>query len=110
MQFIQSFLNLLTETLQPYMAEIALTIVATTLVVYGDVLNKQLKQILKPYPFVIRTLAFVLVCAFGYGLLIVFLTPHIKQLLLWIPSLYRGAAVVGLFILIGYLAEHRRYI
>lgn len=110
MDWIQWVLNYLSRWTQPYYSEIALTILATILVVYGDVLNKHIKRMISPYHFVIRTFVFVLVCAFGYGLLVVFATPYVKQLILWVPNLYRGLTVISVFLILGYLAEHRRYI
>jgi hypothetical protein len=110
MHWIQSVLIQLSQCTQPYYSEIALTILATILVVYGDVFNKHIKRMISPYHFVIRTVVFVLICAFGYGLFVVFATPYVKQLILWIPNLYRGLTVVLVFLLLGYLAENRRYI
>lgn len=110
MDFIQSGLSQLSQWVQPYYSEIALTMMATILVVYGDVINKHIKRMLSPYHFVVRTAVFVLICAFGYGMLIIFATPYLKQLILWIPYLYRGLSVVIVFLLLGYLAENRRYI
>lgn len=110
MELLQSVLIQLSRWIQPYYSEIALSMVATVLVIYGDVLNKQFKRLLSPYHFIIRTIVFVIVCAFGYGLLTVFAAPFAKQMILMIPHLYRGIAVVGVFLLLGYLAEHRRYI
>jgi glucose uptake protein GlcU len=110
MDWIQSVLTQLSQWTQPYYSEIALTILATILVVYGDVFNKHIKRMISPYHFVIRTIVFVLICAFGYGLFVVFATPYVKQLILWIPNLYRGLTVVLVFLILGYLAEHRRYI
>lgn len=110
MEWIQSVLTQLSQWMQPYYSEIALTILATVLVVYGDVFNKHIKRMISPYHFIIRTAVFVLICAFGYGLLVVFATPYVKQLILWIPYLYRGLAVLLVFLLLGYLAENRRYI
>ncbi|MGS2721554.1 DUF3392 domain-containing protein [Paraglaciecola aestuariivivens] len=106
----QSVLNQISQWMTPYFSEISLTIMATIMVVYGDVLNKHIKLWLKPYHFIIRTLLFVLVCAFGYGLLLVLTTPLIKQLILAFPYLYRGVAVIAIFLVLGYLADHRRYI
>ncbi|MFQ3198960.1 MAG: putative histidine transporter YuiF (NhaC family) [Paraglaciecola sp.] len=100
----------LTDWLSSYYSQVAMTIVATMFIVYGDVVNKRIKKLLAPYHFIIRTLAFVLICAFGYGALILFATPHVKLLILQIPSLYRGLSVVLMFLLLGYLAENRRYI
>lgn len=110
MEWIQSVLKQLTLWMQPYYSEIALTILATILVVYGDVINKHIKRMISPYHFVIRTSVFVLICAFGYGMLLIFATPFVKQFILWVPYLYRGVVVVMVFLLLGYLAEHRRYI
>jgi membrane protease YdiL (CAAX protease family) len=110
MNWIQSVLAQLSQWVQPYYTEIALTILATILVVYGDVFNKHIKRMISPYHFVIRTLVFVLICAFGYGLLVVFATPYVKQLIMWVPYLYRGLTVIFVFLLLGYLAENRRYI
>ena len=110
MNWIQTVLTHLSQWIQPYYSEISLTILATILVVYGDVFNKHIKRMISPYPFVIRALVFVLVCAFGYGLLIVFATPYVKQLILWVPYLYRGLTVIIVFLVLGYMAEHRRYI
>jgi len=110
MDWIQSALTQLSQWMQPYYTEIALTILATILVVYGDVFNKHIKAMIRPYHFVFRTAVFVLICAFGYGLLLIFATPYVKQLILWVPYLYRGLTVLMVFLLLGYLAEHRRYI
>jgi cation transport ATPase len=110
MDGINSLLTQLSHWTQPYSSEIAITILATILVVYGDSFNKHIKRMISPYHFVIRTLVFVMVCAFGYGLFIVFATPFVKQLILWVPYLYRGSVVIMIFLILGYLAENRRYI
>jgi membrane protease YdiL (CAAX protease family) len=100
----------MTSWIQPYYSEIALIILATLLVIYGDLLNKHIKRMVHSYHFLIRTLVFVLVCAFGYGLVVVYLSPYVKELILFIPYLYRGLSLFLLFLLLGYLAENRRYI
>lgn len=109
-EYLQTALQQLTYWASPYYSEIALTIVATLLVVYGDVINKHIKRALNPYHFVVRTAVFVLICAFGYGLLIVWLSPLVKQVMMSIPVLYRGSVIVAVFMILGYLAENRRYI
>ena len=110
MEVIETVLMQLSRWVQPYNGEIALSIVATVLVIYGDILNKQLRRWVSAYHFILRTLIFVFVCAFGYGLLTVFAAPFVKQVLMMIPYLYRGISILGIFLLLGYLAEHRRYI
>ena len=96
--------------ISPYLQQVAMTIIATLLVVYGDVINKHIKRALNPYHFVVRTGAFVLICAFGYGALVVFATPKLADVLRMLPYAYLGISVISIFLVIGYLAENRRYI
>lgn len=110
MQIITGALNTLTGWLLPHYSSISVIVGATLLVIYGDVINKHIKRALSPYHFIIRTLAFVLLCAFGYGALILLCAPWIKQGLLWLPATYQGLVIVLSFLLMGYLAENRRYI
>ncbi len=110
MSFILEGLNTLTSWLVPHYSAISIIVGATILVIYGDVINKHIKRALSPYHFIIRTAAFVLLCAFGYGALILVCAPWIKQGILWIPSTYQGVVIVIGFLLLGYLAENRRYI
>lgn len=107
---LESVLIKLSNLFQPYIAEVAMTMVATLLVVYGDVVNKHIKRMLSPYHFVIRTGVFVVICAFGYGAFILFVTPFVKQLIQMIPAMYLGITLTCSFLVLGYLAENRRYI
>lgn len=110
MDLILNAMAWLTGQLRPYYSEASLMLMATLLVVYGDLINRHLKRMLSPYHFVVRTCVFVLVCAFGYGALTLFLAPKLLMLLLHVPSLYQGGVLVLCFILIGVLAEKRRYL
>ena len=107
---MNDFLLNISSLFQPYVSEVAMTIVATLLVVYGDVVNKHIKRMLSPYHFIIRTGVFVLICAFGYGAFLLFVTPFVKQAILMLPTVYMGVCLIGCFLLLGYLAENRRYI
>ncbi|GAA6134512.1 hypothetical protein NBRC116188_13010 [Oceaniserpentilla sp. 4NH20-0058] len=57
--------------LKPYSMQMAVAFVATLLVIYGDAINKTLRVFVKPYPFLIRISAFVVLCTLGYGALTV---------------------------------------
>ena len=107
---MMEFLSTVSSWVSPYLTEVSVTVVATLLVIYGDVINKHIKRALAPYHFVIRTGVFVLICAFGYGALLLFVAPHFQALLSYIPKPYLGVSVIGVFLLLGYLAENRRYI
>lgn len=48
---------------------------ATLLVLFGPAINAWVQQRIGSLNFVFRTLLFVLICAVGYGLAMVFVTP-----------------------------------
>ncbi len=100
----------LSRLLSPYYTDLSIMLMATILVVYGDVINKHLKRILSPYHFVIRVSLFVLLCAFGYGALTLFGAPFLHHIIAYLPWQYQGAGFVTAFLAIGILAERRRYI
>lgn len=110
MQLIQDLLLQLSDLINPYRSQIALIINATLLVIYGDVVNKFIKKHIASFHFVLRTLVFVAICSFGYGLVVLWLAPFTEHLLAFPAKLYQGLLVVAVFLLLGYLAEHRRYI
>ena len=96
--------------LSPYYTQMSIMLMATILVVYGDVINSHLKRILAPYHFVIRVSLFVVVCAFGYGALTLYGAPLLHHIIAYLPWKYQGVGFIAAFLLIGFLAERRRYI
>ena len=93
---------------RPYIFQISTMIIATLLVLYGDNINRALKRQISHYHFLIRTLIFILVCAFGYGLLLTWLVPVIANLLASISGLYLGVVTLGILVALGLLAERKR--
>ncbi|NTS77788.1 DUF3392 domain-containing protein [Catenovulum sp. SM1970] len=106
---MQAFLIKLSQFTRPYLDEVALAVVATLMVIYGDVINKHIRQMLKNLPFIVRAFLFIWICAFGYGAAIIFLTPFTTQLLSQIGNQYLFVALMGIFTTLGLLAERRRY-
>ena len=100
----------LSRALSPYYTEMSIMLMATILVVYGDIINGHVKRILAPYHFIIRVSLFVVLCAFGYGALTLYGAPFLKHVIAYMPWQYQGAGFVASFMLIGFLAERRRYI
>ncbi|WP_233520479.1 DUF3392 domain-containing protein [Flocculibacter collagenilyticus] len=96
--------------LSPYIQEIALTAVASLLVIYGDTINGIIKKHIRNLHFVMRTLIFVLVCAFGYGMLTVFLAPLLASQLVLIPKHMLPVVILLVFIFIGILAERKKHL
>lgn len=104
------FLSQINQLLGPYYDQMSLMLVATLLVIYGDLINKHIKQLIKSYHFLLRSLLFVLLCAFGYGALTLWGAPLFKHLIFFLPYSYRGVAFIAAFLIMGLLAERRRYI
>ena len=105
MSGIQSLLIEATVHLKPYSAQIAVALVATLLVIYGHTINRTLRALVKPYHFVIRVMAFVLLCTLGYGLITVWGVHQVKVLIAALPSVYFTPVIVLVFIVLGILAE-----
>ncbi len=93
-----------------HLGNLALALIATLLVIYGDSINRLLKRLLKPYPRVLRLLGFVLMCVFGYGALTVFFTPVLAGWLGQIPTPWLALSMLGLFLCVGWLAERKHQV
>jgi len=91
-----------------YLNNITLAIIATCLVVYGNNLNNLIKSMVSSWVFVIRILAFILMCSFGYGLLAIWLQPILLTLLKYIPFPYLPISVMTIFCVLGVLAEKKK--
>jgi hypothetical protein len=105
MSALTSLLSDLSSLCVPHLSFIASAIIATILVIFGERINKAVWTLVKGAHFIIRTLVFILLCAFGYGAIAVFLVPLVKKALLFSGSLWLGPVVVVVFILVGWLAE-----
>lgn len=93
---------------RPYVRDIALAMVATCLVVFGDDLNRLVRRQIAAMHFVWRTLIFILLCAFGYGALTLFLTPVVAGQLAKLSNLWLPWICLGTFIVLGMLAQRKR--
>ncbi len=110
MDYIVTALHTLTGWVQPHLPTIALAVVATLLVIFGDDINRFVRDSVRQLPFLLRVGIFVLLCAFGYGAATAFLAPLLAQLLGLLPALWLGLAVVCIFLLLGWLAERRHQV
>ncbi len=93
-----------------HMDNITLALVATLLVVYGDHINRFVKQSLKPYPRILRVIAFVAMCAFGYGFLTVLLTPVLANWFGMVSIKWLAPLVAAAFLWIGWIAEKKNHV
>ncbi len=91
--------------LYPWLGEIAMAIMATLLVIYGHSINRLVKKQTSGMHFIFRTLIFILLCTFGYGALLIYVTPILSHILAGVGMIYLGPLIVGIFVTLGVLAE-----
>ena len=103
-----SLLVSLTNLIRPHTADIALAMVATLLVIFGDHINDAVRRLVKGQPIWARVGVFIALCTFGYGALSVWLTPILKSYLQTLSAGEYLAIVVGGFLLVGILAERHQ--
>lgn len=107
---MMSFLAPAGQYLAPYLAEISMALIACWLVMLGGEVNALLRRLMRNQHFIIRTLVFIIVNAFGYGLLIVKASPYLTRTL---ANLERGlmfSIIMISFIVIGLWAQKNRQI
>lgn len=93
---------------RPYLRDMALAMVATSLVVFGDDINRLVRRQTVALHFIWRTLIFILLCAFGYGALTIFLTPLVASQLAKLGNLWLPWVALGIFVLLAMLAQRKR--
>lgn len=95
---------------RPYQYQVAMAIVATALVIFGSDINGAIRQLLRKKHFIVRSLIFVVICAFGYGLITVWLTQLLSSQLAAIPDKFIVPVVTAVFVLLGMWAQKHRHI
>jgi len=91
--------------LKPYSMQMSVAFVATLLVIYGDAINKTVRVFVKPYPFLIRITAFVLLCTLGYGAITVWGSAQVHKLIHHLPNTLFAPVMFAAFVMLGVLAE-----
>ena len=107
---ILGLFNELGQWFRPYQYQAALAIIATLLVIFGNDINSVIKKLVAKQHFLIRTSIFILVCAFGYGLLTVWLTGLLAEQFAKLPTVYLLPAIFIIFFLLGMCAQKQRHI
>lgn len=88
-----------------HLSDISLAIMATLLVLFGPGINAWVQQRIGGLNFVFRTLLFVILCAVGYGLAIIFLTPWLAKGLNYFNNYALAPVLLLVFFLIGVIAD-----
>ena len=88
-----------------HLSDISLAIMATLLVLFGPAINAWVQQRIGSLNFVFRTLLFVLICAVGYGLAMVFGTPWLAKGLGYFNNYTLAPVLLLVFFVIGMIAD-----
>ncbi|HBN8232650.1 DUF3392 domain-containing protein [Pseudomonas aeruginosa] len=88
-----------------HLSDISLAIMATLLVLFGPAINAWVQQRIGSLNFVFRTLLFVLICAVGYGLAMVFVTPWLAKGLSYFNNYTLAPVLLLVFFVIGMIAD-----
>ena len=89
---------------------ISLAAITTLVAIYGADINQLVRVRVQRFSLMVRTAIFVGVCAFGYGWLIVNVTPIFRRILALTPRVWLPLVVVSLFLGLGLLAQGKRKI
>ena len=95
--------------IRPYSAEIAFAIVATTLIIFAAPLNGAVRNLVKSWNVVLRVIAFILLCALGYGVLSAWLTGVLHSYLRGLSSEMLVLQVTVVFVVLGIIAERSKW-
>lgn len=88
-----------------HLHDIALALMATLLVLFGPTINAWVQQRIGSLNFVFRTLLFVLLCAVGYGLAMIYVTPWLAQGLGYFNNYTLAPVLLLVFFVIGIIAD-----
>ena len=91
--------------LRDHLPSIAVGLVATILVIYGNSLNRFFRRQTRSMHFIARFTLFVLLCSAGYGFLSSQAVKLLKNLMMGLSDFHLVLAVIGSFVLLGYLAR-----
>ena len=108
MQMLFHAILYMSAVIRDHIGQVALSFAATVLFLYGEQIHGVIKGLIKDLHFLLRLVILVLVCAFGYGTLAYALQKFFAAGLKDIDSLYLSPVVIGLFLLIGLLAERKK--
>jgi hypothetical protein len=88
-----------------HLYDISLALMATLFVLFGPGINAWVQRSIGSLNFILRTLIFILVCAAGYGLAIVFITPWLAQGLGHFNNYTLAPVLLLVFFVVGVLAD-----
>lgn len=105
MDAIISLLAQMGDFFYPWLHQISTALIASTLIAFSGNIMRFVFGIVRANSFFFRTLLFILICGFGFGFLIVFLTPILAKLLATLPAIWLLIVIIASFIAVGCCAQ-----
>ena len=99
---------IVSQWMRPRLVMICTALVATVFIIYGSSLNRMVRKLVRRWHFVVRLLAVVVICAFGYGFLTVFLGAILARGVGGLSDGVLFPTVLVFFLVVGVLAEQKR--
>jgi hypothetical protein len=109
MEFLNQANGTLLLWIKQHLSTISMVFTTALLVIYGDNINRAVKNRIRSYHFLVRTFVFMLLCSVGYGLLTTLITPSIGRLLTLGGDRLLTPVVLASVCFIGFLADQKRY-
>lgn len=109
MDWLLSVNNELSNWLWGYRNVLITSWVAVVLVLFGSSINKLVKRVMQPYHYIFRMLAFVLLCAVGYGLMSNYGEIGVYWLVTMPGRHWFALIVVATYLSLGMLAERMHH-
>lgn len=94
----------------PYLHEISSAIALTLLAIYGNDINRIVKNRIKTHNIFVRTLAFIALCSLGYSLLTLLTIELIEQALTYFGKTMLAPITILFYVVIGILASRKNQI
>ncbi len=110
MEFINPYIEDFFRLLRSHLMEIILIFVGVVLSVYGGDINKALMKKIKKENFFVRFGAFVALCTAGYGFITMVIGKILVKYMAQLSNVWLISVIVGVFILIGLIAEEKNHI
>lgn len=109
MHYVTDVFELFSRWMRDSLSSISMAIIATILIVFGNDINCGVRKIIKSYPFIVRLIIFICICAFGYGVAAILAAKLLASLLNSMNNTALSPVIILIFVIIGFIAERRNH-
>lgn len=110
MDMVLDWITVVSQWMRPHLSAIAMAMVATLLVIFGQGLTQLIKMQIGKYNFWVKLSLFVVISAFGFSLLSEFVIPLGVTQLASLSDVWLAPVIVAIFYGIGWIAQKKQMI